>query len=209
MTTAKFVNGYANTEYRRWSPLLDLLQVPYGILVIEGYEPCTVSDLTYGRHMLRLYRKLNIITTKEVRAINKAMRDARLRKNDAEMIKKIREFKLPDNFVPMFNFHVCPTVNCPYTLGLHGNIKRQNGSTITPDAIRMLKEGFEICEKEVRSRLFNQMNAILLFQQMLAANLAADYKELDKRYDAIFEKMRADSVEVALRHAPPVADIKG
>lgn len=206
MTKVKFVNGYTNTaEYKRWSPFLNVLKVPYGLLVVDGYLPSLIYNMADGWDVLNILVEKKAVTLGEAEELEKAMTTAGLHKDLGAVLHSIPEEKPPESYKAPFHFVVCTNPDCHNKLA-HGNIFNTNGSLVTQDGISTLKQGFEMCESAVRKKIASSTNAWLLLQQMRAADLPADNKAWEERYNGLPEETRR-AAENALNNNPPLITI--
>lgn len=207
-TKVKFVNGYTNTaEHKRWSPFLNMLKVPYGLLVMDGYLPSLIYNMSDGWDMLNILVEKKIITLDEAEEMEKAMTTAGLHKDLSAVLHSIPEERPPESYKPPFHFVACANLGCRNKLA-HGNIFDANDSLVTRDGISTLKQGFELCEGAVRINLASNTNALLLLKQMQAADLPADDKEWMKRYDSLPEATRR-AAEEGMDNPPLITVILG
>ena len=189
MLRVKFVKGATQSAF------LNLLGVPYGVvLTAQGDESPIIVDLESARLQLRQAEAEGIFTGEEVEEMERAMVEAGL-DSMAAMLDKARHFPIPDGYLPLVNFKVCVAPDCKHPLA-HGYILDNNGQLQSlgqdgKDVIDTLADGFDICEYIARQDEEHRLDAVTLFQQMMAADLAFDERARSMRYWSLPEEERA------------------
>ncbi len=197
---AKFVKG--TTE----SQLLYMLGVPYGILRVEGYGPVLIDDHDGAMGVLSELVQAELVTADEAMALETAIVEAKLDSSVATF-NKARDFKIEFGFSPSFNFEICAHADCPNPLA-HGYIYDVDKMNVTQGVISTLAEGFNLCGDLAQLGGTNKLDAVRIFQQMLAANLPANKTEWNKRYDALPEETRRQAEEKSAKHVgQAIADL--
>ena len=191
MTDNRFVKGFME------SPLLNMLGVPYGILYVKGLAlPILVDDHDGAMTWLSELVKQQLITAGEAMTMETAISKAEL-KSTVATFNKARDFQVAPGFSPSLNFKVCDCAK-PF---VHGRICYKDNGEVASDDIFTLAEGFNLCEDLGQLGGTNQLDAVKLFQQMLAAGLPADGMEWRKRYDALPAEPRRQAEEAAAKEA--------
>ena len=217
MTKVRFVNGYTNTaEYKRWSPFLIILRVPYILLVVDDEAPHLVYNMADWRSVQS--RLGEFVTTDELTEISAGVTNAELYADVPEVLNNLRKNEFHRSFSPPFDFKICTDPNCGFSDFAHGKIERvkpnkckKDGWTATPPVICTLREGFEACEKGVRAGLYSPHNAIKIFQQMVEAGLFIDLDELlhrqaPTRENTSLEIKEPEKTEEPATSPPPPTD---
>ena len=194
----RFVKGTTESE------LFNMLGVPYGLLIVEGYQPLLVANInTYKKYKHQFAERFQL-TPDEINEVEKEMVEAGLQ-NLQGLLNKMRQFQIPPDYSPYFHFKVCTEKNCPQPLA-HGRIYTSAGECVTIEtSISTLEQGTTICQKMVKNYKDNELNGITVVQQMLEADLALDDEDWDNRYNALPEEER-QKYEDAIREAdlPPL-----
>lgn len=182
MAKVKFVKGGAQSQF------LNLLGVPYGFLFIGPIgktAPIMSFDLERLKLMLHECRKQGLFTKDQVQALEKAAEKAGLESMET-MYNKVRQFQFPDDYLPLLHFKVCA---CFQPIA-HGHIYDNDNNLVLSD-INTLRIGFDFCERvAILLDGADKLSAVKLFQQMLAADLATNEDDWDKRYQALPEETR-------------------
>jgi hypothetical protein len=178
--------------------LLNLLGLPYGVLAVEGCSTATVVSMEQGGNVLREALADGHLTEVEADEISTAMTEAGLPKDMAAIFEAARGYKLPEDFEPVSQLKVC---DCPLPLP-HGRIVNAATGRATTPPILTLKSGMARCRGAVNEKLTIAMDALSVFQGMLAAGLPADDAELIERLRALspeeLKKLGADDGGVAV-----------
>ena len=173
----RFVKGDTQSVF------FSLLGVPYGVMIMEGHKPLLVIDLDACKLHLRNLEKQGLLTNRKVRKVEKAMLKAGL-ESTAAMFDKVRQFQIPEDYSPLLKFKVCQTPNCPQPL-VHGRVFNKDGSCLTQKSIATLEDGIFVSQNLAQNGEGNKLDAVIIFQQMLAADLAVDVKNWTDRYFAL------------------------
>lgn len=170
------------------SEFLKALGVKYGWLFMEGSKPYEVLSLDQGEQLLADAVEKELVTADEAQALEDAMGKAGLAKDVAAVFKKARQFKVdvPKGFTPALRFEICTSCPVPTT---HGYVKDAAGNPLS-EPLGTLINGFSICDDAVGKGRASVQDAVVLFRQMVEADLAVDEADWKKRYDALPEEVR-------------------
>ena len=181
------------------SSFFNLLGVQYGVLVTvadgkDMQESILIVDMEGQMKSLRDSEREGVLTSDEVDALEKDMKEAGL-ENMTAVFDKARQFPIPEDYSPLYRFKTCSMPNCRRLLA-HGNIFNKDGARVQQvDTISTLAQGRNVCEYAARYGGDYKLDAVIIFKQMLEANLALNDIEFNERYDALPEDVRRENEE--------------
>lgn len=174
---------------KKRSQLLNTLGIPYGLVLgFKTGEAWLVRSLEAGNVALNDMLKQKLITEEASQGLLKEMLLAGIETTE-NVIYKILQFPIPNDFPPSYNFDICAEPNCPRPL-VHGHICDKNGKNITKNAVAVLTDGLEICEELAQLGGQNTLEAIRLFQHMSGADMPASKADWYQRYKTLPEETR-------------------
>lgn len=185
--------------------LFQTLDIPYGYIFVEGYEPLMVICEQQGRTVLKDAVEAEKLTADEAQRIEAAVVECLL-KNMWEVVLRASEFEVPADFVPKHKFALC---ECSWPLP-HGRIQKVDSGDDVSDKIDNLQNGLAVCDSVVNEGSVHVLDTITVFRQMLDANLPEDREDRKKQYEALskdvrqrLEEMKKVQVSIATLSIPP------
>ena len=194
------------TKGKKQSGFLDLLGVSYGVLTIndsknpENSEEFVIIDPEKAKQWLQNGVELKNITKTEARKIEKEIKKTGL-DSKAVILDKARKFPIPKNHSSSFCFKACTSPSCPQPLP-HGNIlTKSEGSEshLVTGPILVLTTGLRICEDILGFNKDKQIGAVVLFQEMIKADLPFDDKDWDDRYKDLPKEIQNKTLEAVIK----------
>lgn len=177
--------------------LLDQLNVPYGWLLVEGAGAVLVIGMKQAKGLLREGVEKELCSADEAKVAEDVMTSAGVLKDASAVVKKVRQFKLPSDFSPTYNFKVCTDCALPLP---HGYIRDLGGNIVARNqAICCITDGMETCINGMKQGALGVLDAINICQQMVEADLSFDEDGVQQRYAALPEETRRKYEEARSR----------
>ena len=191
---AKKSNRFKLVKGKKQSGFLDLLGVSYGVLTVNESKDSAqfiITDPESAKQWFQNEVKEKNITAAEAREIKKAIEKTGLDSRQA-ILDKARNFPIPDNYSPLFYFQICNI--CPVPLP-HGYILEMGTKRQPLGPIGTLEAGLKICAQHFElSDSKYKLDAVLILQEMIKANLCLNETDYFERYKAL-PKTKRDKIE--------------
>lgn len=173
-------------------PLLTALGVPHGHLVIEGCEPVEVICLTDARRMLKRAVDRALISGDTAAKLDRNMVAAHMLEDMQAVCRVARQHPMPKDMGRVLRFETAfpETPKIVTAMGQGRVVSSTNESFST--TITTLTAGFGICRGIAKTGLVRIFDVCTLLREMVAANLAADDDEYQKRWKALPEATRRE-----------------
>lgn len=182
------------------SEFFGVLGVKYGWLFVEGCDLSEILHLEQGRQWLLSAVEKSRLTADEAQAFEGAMAKAGLAENLSaifDLARRRKADKVPEGFTPAFHFELCAKEECRAPLP-HGYVCNKDGQVVS-GIIETLVKGLLLCDAVVGEGKVAAPDAVAIFQQMLATDLAVDEADGMKRYAALPEEKRRELEQARAR----------
>lgn len=163
--------------------LFTMMGIPYGILVIEDYDPVEVYCMKDGRESLRSAVEKEILTADHAGIVKTAMIKVKLVADTSAFFQKVRDFVLADDHEPVHTFKLCN--DCTRNPIPHG--------IIIAEEVKQVQDfwsGLEFCDKQIEEGNMSVFDGIAILKAMLVANLPQNEEDAQKRWEALPEETR-------------------
>lgn len=172
-------------------PFFDLLGVSYGLLFFTN-KRLLVSDPETLKQWLQEKMEEGAMTEAETQTAEKAMLKRTKLDSRETILEKARHFLVPENMSPLFYFKPCTSPNCPIPLP-HGNLFVNKLDLPLPGSppISTILEAIHFCNEYVKACEEDRSpEAVILFQQIIEADLCFSHKDFERRLAALPEEKR-------------------